>query len=106
MVIIESVLLIYIIDAKKQNIIIINIFNIFIQICVKNKKNIIIINLQEILINILVKIVPEIYTEYVTENKKYVKLFASTIFEYSLWHYGRKFVVLQKKRRFIKIYRI
>ena len=52
---------------------IIDIPNAFIQTHVENEQKMIIINLREVLVNILVMIVPEIYTECVTENKKNIK---------------------------------
>jgi transcription antitermination factor NusG len=67
----KSVLLTYIVDAaEKRDVAIVNIPNAFIQTWVENKKDRVIIRIWGVLVKWVTKTDPEVYSKYVTVDKK------------------------------------
>ncbi len=70
----ESVLLTLIVDAdEKQDVAIIDISNAFIQTRVEDKKDWVIIRICGVVVDWLTKIAPEVYTQYVSADRKGAK---------------------------------
>jgi hypothetical protein len=70
----ESVLLSCIIDAKEEwDVAVVDIPNAFVQTQVENEKDMALINIRGILVDILVEISPDVYTSYVSKDKKWSK---------------------------------
>ncbi len=67
----ESVLLTSIVDAdEKQDVTIIDIPNVFIQTLVEDKKDWVIIQIHGVVVDWFTKIAPEVYTQYVSADRK------------------------------------
>jgi hypothetical protein len=67
----ELVLLTSIVDAKeKRDVAIINIPNAFIQTVVEDKKDQVIMRIQGVIVNMLVRVAPDVYAQYVTDDKR------------------------------------
>jgi hypothetical protein len=70
----ETILLLYIIDAKEErDVAIIDIPDAFIQTRVEDKEDMAIIKICGVLMDILVQIAPNLYKSYVTTDKKGMK---------------------------------
>ncbi len=70
----ESVLLTCIIDAEeRRDVAVVDIPNAFIQTRIEDEKDMAIIKIRGILVDMLLDVAPEIYTPYVTVDKKGVK---------------------------------
>jgi hypothetical protein len=71
----KSVLLTLIVDAdEKENVTIVDILNAFIQKWVEDKKDWVIIRICGVVVDWLTKIAPEVYTQYLSPDKKGVKM--------------------------------
>ncbi len=70
----KSVLLTLIVDAdEKQDVAIVDISNAFIQMQVEDMKDRVIIQIRGVVVDWLTKIAPEVYTQYVSADRKGVK---------------------------------
>jgi hypothetical protein len=105
----ESVLLTLIVDAdEKQDIAIVDIPNAFIQTRVQDKKDWVIIQIRGVVVEWLTKIAPEVYTQYISADRKGVKMLLvecmnaiySTMIAGLLYY--RKFAASLECKKFIK----
>jgi hypothetical protein len=105
----ESVLLTSIVNAdEKQDVAIVDIPNVFIQTRVEDKKDRVIIRICGVVVDWLTKIAPEVYTQYVSVDRKrgktllvecmnaiYITMIAGLL-------YYRKFAESLERKKFIK----
>jgi hypothetical protein len=105
----ESVLLTLIVDDdEKRDVAIVDISNAFIQTLVEDKKDWVIIRICGVLVDWLTKIAPEVYTQYVSVDKKGVKTLLvecmnaiyGTMIAGLLYY--RKFAESLERKKFIK----
>jgi hypothetical protein len=86
----ESILLTCIIDAEEgRDVAVIDIPNAFIQTRVEDEADMAIIKIRGVLVNMLLAIAPDVYKEYVTEDKKNVKQLIVQCQKCNLWYHGR-----------------
>jgi hypothetical protein len=94
----ESVLLLCIIDAEKeQDVAVVDIPNAFIQTRVEHEKDRVFIKIRGVLVDILVEIAPPVYKPFFSRNKKGGTV-AGTMPERPLQYNGCKHVVLSQVR--------
>ncbi len=105
----KSLLLTLIVDAdEKQDVAIIDIPNAFIQTRVEDKKDWVIIRIHGVVVDWLTKIAPEVYTQYVSADRKGAKMllveFMNAIYGTMIAGllYYRKFTESLKCMKFIK----
>jgi hypothetical protein len=105
----KSVLLTLIVNAdEKQDVAIVDISNVFIQMRVEDKKDWVIIRIRGVVVDWLTKIAPEVYTQYVSADKKGVKtllvecmnVISGMMIEALLYY--RKFAESLECKKFIK----
>jgi hypothetical protein len=96
----EAVLFSCIIDAEEgRYVAVVDIPNVFVQTRVENEKDMAFINIRGVLMDILVEIAPDVYTSYVSRDKKGMK---QLLVQFQNALYGTMVAILLYYRKFVK----